>query len=187
MVTVSRIEIDRTNTHQNEEPKKGKTMSENAEDKTKREYLAVHRSSQWTHKHSVFYAQPDDSIKLLKEMGAFKQLLRRRHSDRPFLIRIQTLYKYNKPLQAYLVIYATGEIDDLQAIVDKTFQGEMRAIGQPLDLSKLEESAISIEKQKPHNLKAFFNVGRVVRWTVLNAPLLKTSLRYKTPLLLDDF
>ena len=154
-------------------------MSENAEEKTKREYLAVHRNRQWQHKHSVFYKHPEDSINLLSEMSAFKQLLRRRHSDQPFLIRIQTLYKYNKPLQAYLVIYTTAEVDDLQAIVDKTFQGEMNAIGQPLDSSKLEESAISIEKQKPHNLKEFFNVSRVVRWTVLNAPLIDPTLQYK--------
>ena len=163
-------------------------MSETAEEKTKREYLAVHRSHQWKHKHSVFYKYPEDSINLLTEMSAFKQRLRRRHSDQPFLIRIQTLYKHNRPLQAYLVIYTTAEVDDLQSIVDKTFKGEMNAIGQPLDSSKLEESAISIEKQKPHNLKEFFGVGRVVRWTALNAPLILASLRYKTPVTaLDDF
>lgn len=154
------------------------------------EYLAVHRSRQWKHKHSVFYEHPEDSVNLLSEMNAFKQLLRRRHSDQPFLIRIQTLYKHNKPLQAYLVIYTTTEVDDLQAIVDKTFAGEMNAIGQPLDSSKLEESAVSIEKQKPHNLKDFFKVGRVVRWTVLNKPLIDVNLQYKRPTpvtALDDF
>ena len=154
-------------------------MSETAEEKTKREYLAVHRNRQWQHKHSVFYKHPEDSINLLSEMSAFKQLLRRRHSDQFFLIRIQTLYKHNRPLQAYLVIYTTAEVDDLQAIVDKTFKGEMNTIGQPLDSTKLEGSAVSIEKQKPHNLKDFFKVGRVVRWTVLNKPLIDVSLQYK--------
>lgn len=86
-------------------------MSETAEERSKRQYLAHHRSKQWTYKHAIYYAQPTESSSLLDDMVKFKQLLRRKCPDQPFLIRIQLR---NQPtLQAFLILYTTGKVDNL--------------------------------------------------------------------------
>ena len=157
-------------------------MSETAEDRSKREYLALHRSHQWKWKHCIFYAHPEESTTLLTDMVAFKQLLRRQCPSQPFLIRIQTLYKPYMPLQAYLVIYTTAEVTNLQGIADKGFPKQiMNCWGEGIEPEKLEESARSIEKQKPHDLRKFFKEVKVRRYSVLNRPLIDETLRYAKP------
>ena len=85
-------------------------MSETSEERSKRQYLAHHRSKQWTYKHTIYYAQPTESSSLLDDMVKFKQLLRRKCPDQPFLIRVQLR---NQPtLQAFLILYTTGKVDN---------------------------------------------------------------------------
>ena len=154
-------------------------MSESPEQRTKRKYLENHRSEQWQYKHAVFYANPEQSVGLLGHMVSFKQLLRRKCPSQPFLIRIQTRKLPQKPLQAFLVIYTTCEVADLAAIVDNTFPCGMNVLGQLLSSWKLEKSALSIEKQRPHNLNKFFESKEAKRWTILNKGQVDVSLRYR--------
>lgn len=159
-------------------------MSETAAERSKRQYLTTHRSQQWTHQHSIFYATPEESVGLLDHMVAFKQHLRRKASDQPFLIRIQLRNKAStpqgpSPLQAYLTMYTAVEVANLKAIAEKAFPVEMNVRGRALTPGKLESSALSIEKQKPHNLNNFFGKAAVKRWSVLNKDLIDPSLRYK--------
>ena len=164
-------------------------MSETAEERSKRQYLAHHRSEQWTYKHAIYYAQPTESSSLLDDMVKFKQLLRRKCPDQPFLIRIQLR---NQPtLQAFLILYTTGKVDNLDLMANKTFASGMNVRGRVLSPEKLEQSARSIEIQSPHNLNKFFGKPAVKRWSVLNSDLIDPSLQYKhkTPITdaPDDF
>lgn len=147
-------------------------MSEASQDKTKRRYLAVLRGYQWTYQHSVFYDDPEESYALLGHMVRFKQLLRRRCPDQPFLVRIQTLKKGSAPHQAYLTIFTTKKVEDLWEVANKVFPVAMNVLGKRLSIEKLDQIARSIEKQKPHDLSKLFNKSGINRWSVLNKHLL---------------
>lgn len=147
-------------------------MSEVSEDKTKRKYLSMLRAHPWHHQHSVFYSDASDSIALLDDMVAFKQLLRRRHPDHPFLIRIQLLNRGKNP-QAYLAIFAPERITDIQDIANKTFSADVRVLGRVCTDGRLERMASAIKVQKPHNLERFFDKSRVRRFSVLNKHLIE--------------
>ena len=87
-------------------------MSETSEEKTKRKYLAVLRGYRWSYQHSIFYDDPEQSHALLDHMVRFKQVLRRRCPDQPFLIRVQALKK-GAVHQAFLSIITTAKVEDL--------------------------------------------------------------------------
>lgn len=147
-------------------------MSESSEAKTKRKYLVVLRSNQWPYQHSIFYDDPEQSHALLEHMVKFKQTLRRRCPDQPFLVRVQTLKKGGDPLQAYLTIFTTKKVEDLREIANKVFPTVMNALGKRLSIEKLDQIARSIEKQKPHDLSKLFGKQGANRWSVLNKHLL---------------
>lgn len=147
-------------------------MSEVSEDKTKRKYLSMLRAHPWHHQHSVFYTDSSDSIALLDDMIGFKQLLRRRHPDHPFLIRIQLLNRNNNP-QAYLSILSPERITDIQDVADKTFSADVVVLGRVCAEHRLERMASVIKAQKPHNLERFFNKDRVRRFSILNKQLIE--------------
>ncbi|WP_236182279.1 hypothetical protein [Pseudomonas sputi] len=150
-------------------------MSESSEDKTKRKYLAVLRSYQWSYQHSIFYDDPEQSHALLDHMVKFKQTLRRRCPDQPFLIRVQMLKKGGRPLQAYLTIFTTEKVEDLRNMANKVFPTVMNVLGKKLSTEKLDQIATAIEKQKPHDLSKLFGKQGVNRWSVLNKHLLLPS------------
>lgn len=143
-------------------------MSETSEDKTKRKYLSVLRGYQWSYQHSVFYDNPELSYGLLDDMVAFKQTLRRKCPDQPFLLRIQTLKKGAAPHQAYLTIFTTEKVEDLGEIANKTFPTKMNDLGKKLSAEKLEQIAGAIEKQKPHDLSKVLGKSVINRWSILN-------------------
>jgi len=154
-------------------------VTETSEQRSKRQYLDSHRSRQWQYKHTIFYAYPEHSTGLLEDMVKFKQLLRRKCPNQPFLVRIQTRQLPEKPLQAFLVLYTTTKVENLQQIADKTFPHETNVLGQSLPLWKLDSSARSIEQQRPHNLNKFFGKTAVKRWSLINKDLIDISLRYR--------
>lgn len=155
-------------------------MSELASDKSKRKYLVWHRNEQWTYKYTLFYATPEESVHLLDHMPAFKKALSRACSV-PFLLRIQLLNRRDMglPLQAILVMYTTAKMENLQKITDKHFPAEMNVRYGQLSPYKLEKSARSIEKQRPHNLEAFFGKPAIKRWSVLNKHLIDPTQQYR--------
>lgn len=143
-------------------------MSESSEEKTKRKYLTVLRGYQWSYQHSVFYNDPEQSHALLEHMVRFKQVLRRRCPDQPFLVRIQTLKKGSSPHQAYLTIFTSKKVDDLRELANNVFPAIMNVIGKKLSVEKLDQIARAIEKQKPHDLSKVLDRVGINRWSVLN-------------------
>lgn len=146
-------------------------MSETSEEKTKRKYLAVLRGYQWSYQHSIFYDDPEQSLGLLEDMASFKQMLRRRCPDQPFLIRVQALKK-GAVHQAFLSIITTAKVGDLRGIANKTFPASMNVVGRRLSDERLSQQARVIEKAKPHNLSKLFDKSGINRWSVLNKPML---------------
>jgi hypothetical protein len=146
-------------------------MSETTDDKTKRKYLALLTENQWSHRYSVFYADPAMSKNLLTDMVEFKQALRKRYPDQPFLIRIQMKaggLNGDKTLQAYLTILTTASSEGLKVVAHDTFSSEVRIPRGKVSTAKLASMASAIYKQRPHDLSKVFGDVRVRRWTLLN-------------------
>ncbi|AIG03749.1 Uncharacterised protein [Pseudomonas fluorescens] len=142
-------------------------MSETSEDKTKRKYLTVLRDYQWSYQHSIFYKDAEQSHALLGDMVKFKQVLRRRCPDQPFLIRVQALKK-GAVHQAFLSIITTAKVEDLEGIANKTFPAAMNVVGRRLSAERLSQQAHVIEEAKPHDLSKLFDKSGINRWSVLN-------------------
>jgi hypothetical protein len=149
-------------------------VSESSEEKTKRKYLTVLRGYQWSYQHSVFYDDPEQSHALLDDMVKFKQVLRRRCPDQPFLIRVQALKK-GAVHQAFLSIITTAKVEDLRGIANKTFPATMNVVGRRLSAERLSQQARVIEKAKPHDLSKLFDKAGINRWSVLNKQHLAES------------
>ena len=161
-------------------------MSESPSDRTVRQYLKFHLSTQWRYQHTVFYATPEDSVGLLTEQVRFKEALRKYASDQPFLIRIQLLDK--DELQAIMVIYTTAKVHGLTELACKTFKQPMNTLGRGLPDSRRDGAAATIKREPAHNLAEFFEKPSVRRWSVLNKPLIDPSMQYKhkTPVTVPD-
>ena len=154
-----------------------------------RQYLKFHLSTQWRYQHTVFYANPEDSVSLLSDQVRFKEALRKHAPDQPFLIRIQLLGK--DELQAIMIMYTTGKVHGLTELACKTFKQPMNTLGRGLPDSRRDGAAATIKREHAHNLAEFFEKPSVRRWSVLNKPLIDPSLQYKhkTPITdaPDDF
>lgn len=164
-------------------------MSESPSDRTVRQYLKLHLSTQWRYQHTVFYVNPEDSVSLLTDQVRFKEALRKHAPDQPFLCRIQLLDK-DGVQEAIMVIYTTGKVHGLTELACKTFKQPMNTLGRGLPDSRRDGAAATIKREHAHNLAEFFEKPSVRRFTVLNKPLIEPSLQYKnkTPVTaLDDF
>lgn len=147
-------------------------MSESSEDKSKRKYVALLTGNEWRHQYSVFYDDPTQSVRLLSDMVRFKQSLRRKVADQPFLIRIQTLNKAGQPLQAYLTMFTTKRVEGLKDVISKLFASPVNVAGRTLQQAKIDSIADAICTQRPQDLSKVFGKTGVNRWSVLNKPLL---------------
>ena len=164
-------------------------MSESPSDRTVRQYLKLHLSTQWRYQHTVFYVNPEDSVSLLTDQVRFKEALRKHAPDQPFLCRIQLLDK-DGVQEAIMVIYTTGKVHGLTELACKKFKQPMNTLGRGLPDSRRDGAAATIKREHAHNLAEFFEKPSVRRFTVLNKPLIEPSLqyKYKTPVTaLDDF
>ena len=161
-------------------------MSESPSERTVRQYLKLHLSTQWRYQHSIFYADPLRSVSLLSDQVRFKEALRKHAPDQPFLIRIQLLDK--EELQAIMVIYTTGKVHGLTELACKTFMQPMNTRGRGLPDSRRDGAAATIKREPAHNLAEFFEKPSVRRWSVLNKPLIDPSMQYKhkTPVTVPD-
>lgn len=142
-------------------------MAEASEDKTIRNYLHALTNYEWSYQHSVFYQEPSESTQLLDDMISFKQALRRKCPDQPFLIRIQLLNR-EKRFHAYLMILTTERVMGIQELADKAFSAPTRTRERKCKPERIASMAIKIRSQKPHNLNWFFKKPQVRRWTILN-------------------
>ncbi|HIQ45414.1 MAG TPA: hypothetical protein EYH47_21980 [Pseudomonas oleovorans] len=142
-------------------------MAESSEDKTIRKYLHTLTTNAWSYQHCVFYQEPSESILLLDDMVSFKQTLRRKCPDQPFLIRIQLLNR-EKRFQAYLMILTTQRVMGIQELADKVFSAPTNTIGRICTPERISSMATKIRSQKPHDLQWLFKKPQVRRWTTLN-------------------
>ena len=142
-------------------------MAEASEDKTIRKYLQALTNYEWSYQHSVFYDDHTESIHLLDDMVSFKQALRRKCPDQPFLIRIQLLNR-EKRLQAYLMILTTQRVMEIQELADKAFSAPTNTIGRKCTSERINSMATKVKNQKPHDLQWFFKKPQIRRWTILN-------------------
>lgn len=142
-------------------------MAEASEDKTIRKYLHALTKFEWSYQHSVFYQEPSESIQLFDDMAGFKQALRRKCPEQPFLIRIQLLNR-EKRFQAYLMILTTERAMGIQELADKAFSAPTNTIGRKCTPERIVSMATKIRSQKPHDLQRFFDKPQIRRWTILN-------------------
>lgn len=142
-------------------------MAESSEDKTIRKYLHTLTTNTWSHQHCVFYQEPSESTQLLDDMVSFKQALRRKLPDQPFLIRIQLLNR-EKRFQAYLMILTTQRVMEIQELAGKAFSAPTNTIGRKCTPERINSMATKVRNQKPHDLQWFFKKPQVRRWTILN-------------------
>lgn len=158
-------------------------MSESSDDKSKRKYLHLLLNYQWSYQYSLFYEDREESKTLLDDMIRFKQELRRKCPDQPFLIRIQlhnrkTEHSPDGGLQAYLVILTTERADkSIETAADKAMSTQCNILNRKLTVEKITKIASAIRVQKPHNLERFFGKVKINRYTLLN----KNKLKQKTP------
>lgn len=142
-------------------------MAESSEDKTIRKYLHTLTTNTWSHQHCVFYQEPSESIRLLGDMVSFKQALRRKLPDQPFLIRTQLLNR-EKRFQAYLMILTTQRVMGIRELAEKSFSAPTNTIGRKCTPERINSMATKVKNQKPHDLQWFFKKPQIRRWTILN-------------------
>lgn len=161
-------------------------MSESSDDKSKRKYLHLLLNYQWSYQHSLFYEEREDSKTLLDDMIRFKQELRRKCPDQPFLIRIQlhnrkTEHSPDGGLQAYLVILTTERADkQINEATEKAMSAQCNILNMILTPEKITKAASAIKSQKPHNLERLFDKQKINRFSVLNKNKLKARSKTET-------
>ncbi|UVL23720.1 hypothetical protein [Pseudomonas donghuensis] len=147
---------------------------ETSEDKTKRKFAKYLVAPIWNYQYSVFYDTPEDSKNLLDDQKMFRQELRRKYPDQPFLVRLQTLKSHRRGnvFQAYLTMYTTTKVEGLQKLADRCFPSVMNVIYRQITPDLCEVKAHKILTQQPHNLTKLFGEVRVRRYGVINKNLL---------------
>ncbi len=149
-------------------------MSESSEEKSKRNYLSMLLEYKWSCQHSLFYEEQDASKSLLDDMIKFKQILRRKCPNQPFLIRIQllkrkTAHNPNGDEQAYLVILSTHEASkEINEASEIAMSAPCNTLYMRLTPEKIAKAASAIKVQKAHNLERFFGRTKINRFTILN-------------------
>lgn len=144
---------------------------ESPEDKAKRKFSKHLLNPIWTYQYSVFYEEPEQSRNLLEDQRVFRQELRRKFADQPFLIRIQTLNRDNV-LQAYLTLYTTQKAFGLTELAERYYPAPVNVIYRRLSATQRELKARRILEQKPHDLTKLFGSVRIKRYALINKRLL---------------
>ena len=142
-------------------------MSETAEDKTKRKFVAHLRKPIWTIQYSVFYVNKEESYRLLEDQKKFRRELKRKFPNQPFLVRIQT-HRWGKVHQAYLTLYTTQQADGIEELAKRYFSMEVKVANQPLTVEACEGKANTILTQRLHDLTKLFGQVRIRRHDVIN-------------------
>ncbi len=149
-------------------------MSESSEDKSKRSYLKLLENYEWNIQYSIFYDEIEHSTSLLEDMIRFKQTLRRKCPNQPFLTRIQLLNRrsHHNPAggtQAYLTILTTRDTHrEIQESTEDSMNAHCNITSRKLSPAKINSMARAIKNQKPHRLTDFFKKEKVNRYSLLN-------------------
>lgn len=146
-------------------------MSESSEDKTRRKFAKYLLHPRWAYQYSFFYEDPADSKSLLDDQKLFRQELRRKFPNQPFLVRVQTLKRAGRELQAYLTIYTTQKTEGMFELSEQYFP--VNVLYRQLTERRREVKAHKILTQKPHDLTKLFGQVRIRRYGVINKHLLE--------------
>jgi len=145
-------------------------MSESSEDKTRRKFAKYLLDPRWTYQYSFFYEDPTESKSLLDDQKLFRQELRRKFPNQPFLVRVQTLKRPGRELQAYLTIYTTQKTEGVFEVSERYFP--VNVLYRQLTERRREVKAHKILTQKPHDLTKLFGSVRIRRYGIINKHLL---------------
>lgn len=146
-------------------------MSESSEDKTRRKFAKYLLHPRWTYQYSFFYEDPADSKSLIEDQKLFRQELRRKFPNQPFLVRVQTLKRPGREFQAYLTIYTTQKTEGMFELSEQYFP--VNVLYRQLTERRREVKAHKILTQKPHDLTKLFGQVRIRRYGVINKHLLE--------------
>lgn len=147
-------------------------MSESSEDKTRRKFAKYLLHPRWAYQYSFFYDDPADSKSLLDDQKLFRQEFIRKFPNQPFLVRVQTLKRAGRELQAYLTIYTTQKTEGVFEVADRYFSAPVNVLYRQLTERRREVKANKIFTQKPHDLTKFFGQVRIRRYGIINKHLL---------------
>jgi hypothetical protein len=153
-------------------------MTESSEQKTKRRYVDLLTNYTWSHQYSIFYDDYQQSTNLLRDIKTFKQRLRRRLPDQPFLTKVALLNR-DKKLQAYLTMFTTAPAMDwkIEEVACASFSSAVNVIQQRVSVASLERAGQTILRERPHNLNRFFGLAKINRYAILNQHRLPVTER----------
>lgn len=147
-------------------------MSESSEDKTRRKFAKYLLHPRWVYQYSFFYEEPEYSKTLIEDQKVFRQELRRKFPDQPFLVRVQTLKRPGREFQAYLTLYTTQKTDGMFEVSERYFPAPVNVLYRQLTERRREVKAHKILTQKPHDLTKLFGEVRIRRYGIINKHLL---------------
>ncbi len=158
-------------------------MTETAEKKTKRKYLELFRTNEWTHQTTIFYKSLETSKQAANHSAKLKKNLSRAFKF-TMLHRIQLKGNTDTNLlddvkdkkyvtTAYHTFFSLEPFDKnrLEKIAVKALDSDVNIKSRKLEQHKRESIAESIQKQNPHNLNRFFkesNMKKIHRFSLLN-------------------
>lgn len=147
-------------------------MSESSEDKTRRKFAKYLLDPRWVYQYSFFYDEPEYSKSLIEDQKLFRQELRRKFPNQPFLVRVQTLKRPGREFQAYLTLYTTQKTEGMFEVTDRYFLYPVTVLYRQLTERRREVKAHKILTQKPHDLTKLFGKRRIRRYGIINKHLL---------------
>lgn len=148
-------------------------MSESSEEKTRRKFAKYLLDPRWMYQYSFFYEEPEYSKSLIEDQKVFRQELRRKFPNQPFLVRVQTLKRPGREFQAYLTIYTTQKTEGMFEVSERYFLAPVNVLYRQLTERRREVKANKILTQKPHDLTKLFGQVRIRRYGVINKHLLE--------------
>ncbi|RYJ61809.1 hypothetical protein [Pseudomonas songnenensis] len=142
-------------------------MSEGSTEKTKRKMTSPLKRYDWYFQYSIFYDNPAESVHLNEDLARFRIRLKR-FKDQPFLIVKRLLKRPGIPLQAYATIFTTKKINNLDEIIDSSFCCRCNSMSRAIKDTRLISTIKNIDKQRLHDLGAFFGASSIKRYSIVN-------------------
>lgn len=143
-------------------------MSESSEEKTKRKIIERLLVYPWVYQITVFFEDYDHSQELPEVMPEIRTKLRKAFPNDPFFARTALRYhSATKETIAYESYYCLRPLPEARKSLEAWMKGG-RVRARPISPEKRLRSAFSIKTGKPHDLKGYFQRGKVNRHRFLS-------------------
>lgn len=152
-------------------------MSENAEEKGKRDLAWKLLAYPWMYQTTIFYQDPDDSLDLLDEMLVIRRKIRRKFPEDAFFLRIGTKHhKSTNETIAYETIYSLRPMPELKPLIREWMSDKTNVKrGRISYLRRLWIARYLKRKEKElHDLSGYFGRSKVNRIRFLSKAKLPT-------------